>query len=203
MKLVDERTVYISDECEIDDSAVIYPNNTLMGKCVIGKNVIINPNCILENAVICDNVEITASVIKDSIVGEDTTVGPFAYLRNNATVGKGCRIGDFVEIKNSKLGDGTKMSHLAYAGDCEVGKDCNIGCGAIFVNYDGVNKHKSYVGDHCFIGSNCNIIAPVSISSDSYIAAGTTITHDLPENAFAIGRSRQEIKQPRTWGKKV
>ena len=107
------------------------------------------------------------------------------------------KIGNFVEIKNATVGKGTKVSHLAYVGDADLGDNCNIGCGAIFVNYDGVNKHRTTVGDGCFIGSNCNIIAPVSIDSKSYICAGTTVTENIKTDDFVIGRVRQQVKENR------
>ena len=122
------------------------------------------------------------------------SVGPFARLRPDADVRDNAKIGNFVEIKNAIIGENTKVSHLAYVGDAEVGKNCNIGCGAIFVNYNGRTKSRTVVGDNCFIGSNCNIIAPVAIASDSYICAGTTVTEDINADDFVIGRVRQEVK---------
>ena len=194
MILIDKRSTYISPEAKIADDVIIYPNNHIIGNTVIGKGCKIMPNCILTDSVIGAGCSVTASVMEEAMVGDTTTVGPYAYLRKGARVGSHCRIGDFVEIKNSTIGDYTKASHLAYIGDATVGARCNIGCGVIFVNYDGKTKHKTTVEDDCFIGSNCNIIAPVTLREGSYIAAGTTVTEETPSDSFVIGRSRQIVK---------
>ena len=151
--------------------------------------------------VIGARTEVTASVLTGAKVGEDCTVGPFAYLRKGADIADGCRIGDFVEVKNARVGEGTKVAHLTYVGDCEIGKGCNIGCGVVFVNYDGKRKNRTVVGDRCFIGSNCNIIAPVSIKDGCYIAAGTTVTDDVGKDDLVIGRVRQVVKPGRARGR--
>ncbi|MDE5756679.1 MAG: hypothetical protein K2I23_06280 [Clostridia bacterium] len=194
MILIDKKSTYISPEAKIAEDVIIYPNNHIIGNTVIGKGCKIMPNCILTDSVIGAGCTVTASVMEEARVGDTTTVGPYAYLRKGASVGSHCRIGDFVEIKNSTVGDYTKASHLAYIGDATVGARCNIGCGVIFVNYDGKTKHKTTVEDDCFIGSNCNIIAPVTLREGSYIAAGTTITEETPSDSFVIGRSRQIVK---------
>lgn len=201
MKLIDERTTYISPEARIAESAVIYPNNTITGETVIGENTVIMPNCIIDGCKIGNDVKITASVMEGATVSDGATVGPFAYLRKGTEIGEGCRVGDFVEIKNAKIGDGTKVAHLTYVGDCELGKKCNVGCGVVFVNYDGKRKHRTTVGDGCFIGSNCNVIAPVNIADGSYIAAGTTVTEDTPEDSLVVGRARQVVKEGRGKGR--
>lgn len=197
MIILDEKTTYVSPDAKIAEDVIIYPNNHIIGNTVIGKGCKIMPNCILTDSVIGAGCTVTASVMEEARVGDTTTVGPYAYLRKGASVGSHCRIGDFVEIKNSTVGDYTKASHLAYIGDATVGARCNIGCGVIFVNYDGKTKHKTTVEDDCFIGSNCNIIAPVTLREGSYIAAGTTITEETPSDSFVIGRSRQIIKGAR------
>lgn len=201
MKLIDEKTTYISPEAKIADSAVIYPNNTIMGETVIGENTVIMPNCIIDGCKIGSNVKITASVMEGAVIADGTTVGPFAYLRKGADIGSECRVGDFVEVKNAKIGDGTKVAHLTYVGDCELGKKCNVGCGVVFVNYDGKKKHRTTVGDGCFIGSNCNVIAPVDIADGSYIAAGTTVTESTPKDSLVVGRVRQVVKEGRGKGR--
>ena len=124
-------------------------------------------------------------------MGKGTKVGPFAYLRPGCTIGENCKVGDFVEVKNSSLGDGSKASHLTYIGDSDVGRDVNIGCGVVFVNYDGTNKHRSNIGDGAFIGCNTNLVSPVSVEDGAYIAAGSTITEDVPKDSLAIARQRQ------------
>lgn len=197
MIILDKQNTYISPEAQIADDVIIYPNNHIIGNTTIGKGCKIMPNCILTDSVIGAGCTVTASVMEEARVGDATTIGPYAYLRKGACVGNHCRIGDYVEIKNSVIGDYSKASHLAYIGDATVGARCNIGCGVIFVNYDGKTKHKTFVEDDCFIGSNCNIIAPVTLREGSYIAAGTTITEETPTDSFVIGRTRQIVKGAR------
>jgi bifunctional UDP-N-acetylglucosamine pyrophosphorylase/glucosamine-1-phosphate N-acetyltransferase len=133
--------------------------------------------------------------LRESSIDEGTSVGPFAFIRPGSCIGKNVKVGDFVEIKNTSLGNGTKVSHLAYVGDAKVGEHVNIGCGAITVNYDGVKKHQTIIHDHAFIGCNTNLIAPVTIGKNAYTAAGSTITHDVPDDALAIARERQTNKE--------
>ena len=201
MKLTDRQNVYVSPGARVADDAVIYPGVTIEGECVIGSGAVIRSGSIVEDSVIGARTEVTSSVLTGAKVGEDCTVGPFAYLRKGADIANGCRIGDFVEVKNARIGERTKVAHLTYVGDCEIGKECNIGCGAVFVNYDGKHKNRTVVGDRCFIGSNCNIIAPVSIKDGCYVAAGTTVTDDLDEGDFAIGRVKQVVKRGRARGR--
>lgn len=193
--ILDPATVYIDFDVEIESGVTIYPNNIIRGKSVIKSGCVLMPNNNITSSAIDENVTVTASTLNGASVGKNSTIGPNAYLRPNARIGENCRIGDFVEIKNATIGNHTKVSHLAYVGDAIVGENCNIGCGAIFVNYNGKTKSTSFVGNNSFIGSNCNIIAPVTIGDGAYIAAGTTVTHDLPADAFCIGRVRQEVKE--------
>ena len=193
--------IYIDKDAVVEEGAVIFPNNYIGAGSVIKSGAVLRPNNIIENSVVEEGAVVTASVLEGATVGKRAQVGPFCYMRAGAKVGEGCKAGDFVEIKNASLGDGTKASHLAYVGDCDVGAGCNVGCGVIFVNYDGKQKHRSKVGDRAFIGSNSNIIAPVNIGDDAYIAAGTTITEDVPPAALVIGRSRQTVKEGKAHGK--
>ncbi len=193
--------IYIDKDAVVEEGAVVFPNNYIGAGSVIKSGAVLRPNNIIENSVVEEGAVVTASVLESAHVGKRAQVGPFCYMRAGAKVGEGCKAGDFVEIKNASLGDGTKASHLAYVGDCDVGAGCNVGCGVIFVNYDGKQKHRSKVGDRAFIGSNSNIIAPVNIGDDAYIAAGTTITEDVPEAALVIGRSRQTVKEGKARGK--
>lgn len=149
----------------------------------------------IENSRIGQNVLVKSSCIIDSCVGDETTVGPYANIHTNSVIKKCCRIGNFVEIKNSIVKDNSKLAHLTYVGDAEIGENCNIGCGVIFCNYNGEIKQKSTVGDNVFIGSNVNIIAPVEICDGAYIAAGSTINKDVKENEFSIARARQVNKE--------
>ena len=194
---IDEDTAYVEEEVVIGEGTVIYPNVSLRGKTVIGKNCKIDSNSIIENTTIGDGVSVTASVLRGVTVKDEATVGPFAFLRDNAVVGKKCRVGDYVELKNATLGDGTKVAHLTYIGDAVLGKDCNVGCGTVFANYDGKNKSFTTVGDRVFIGSNTNIVAPRTIGNDVFLAAGGTITQDIPDGAMVIARARETIKEGR------
>lgn len=189
--------IYIEESVIIEEGAVIEPFSVIKGKSVIKKDAVIESFSYLNNAVIERGAQIRASKITDSVVGENTTVGPNAHLREHSAVGKNCRIGNFVEMKKSSLGDYSKAAHLAYIGDATVGENCNIGCGVVFVNYDGKKKHKTTVGDNCFIGSNSNLIAPLKIEKGCYIACGTTLTCNLIQDDFAIGRAVAAIKHNR------
>ncbi len=191
VEFVDIHSAYIDEKVVIGEGTLIGPCVTIEGKTVIGKNCRIFQNSRLKDAVIGDEVEVQSSVILESKVGDKTKVGPFAYMRPGSTVGKECKVGDFVEIKNSSMGDGTKASHLTYIGDSDIGKNVNLGCGVVFVNYDGTNKHRSNIGNGAFIGCNTNLVSPVNVEDGAYIAAGSTVTEDVPEDALCIARSRQ------------
>lgn len=191
VEFVDINTAYIDESVEIGEGTLIGPCVTLEGKTVIGKNCRIYQNTRIKDSVIDDGVEITSSVVLESSIGEKTKVGPFAYLRPNSRIGKECKVGDFVEVKNSTFGDGTKASHLTYIGDSDVGNNVNMGCGVVFVNYDGTNKYRCTVGDGAFIGCNSNLISPVTVESGAYVAAGSTVTDNVPEDALCIARARQ------------
>jgi len=193
--LINPANTYVSSDSIVENDVTIYPGVVLEGKCTIKKGVTLYPNSRIVDSAIGKNTTVESSVVLNTEVGDSCTVGPFAYLRPGTKVGNGCRIGDFVEIKNSTIDDGSKVSHLSYVGDGEIGKNCNIGCGVVFVNYDGKNKHKTTVGDNCFIGCNTNLIAPVKLGNGVYTAAGSTVTDDVPDDSLAIARSRQTIKK--------
>ena len=183
---------FVDENAEIGANVTIYPNVYILGNTKIGDNCVIYPNTTIENSVIGANTVIKSSFIEDSVVKENVQIGPFAHLRPHSVIEDDCKVGNFVEIKNATLGKGTKASHLA-----DVGENCNIGCGAIFVNYNGKSKNRTVVGNNCFIGSNCNIIAPVNIADNSYICAGTTQTIDTENDDFVIGRCREVVKKNR------
>jgi bifunctional UDP-N-acetylglucosamine pyrophosphorylase/glucosamine-1-phosphate N-acetyltransferase len=189
--IVDPATAYIGPEVRIGAGSVIKPNTTIEGSTEIGENCVIGPNSILTDARVYDDVSILMSVVNGAVIGKGTTVGPFAYLRPGSVIGENVRIGDFVEVKNSIIGDGTKISHLTYVGDANVGKNVNFGCGSVTVNYDGLRKSRCAVEDGAFIGCNTNLIAPVAVGRNSYTAAGSTITQDVPENSLAVSRVKQ------------
>lgn len=189
--MISPETVYIEENVEIGRDTIIYPNVILEKNTKIGQNCIIGSNSRLVDCNILDEVEIWQSVIFNSTVKSKTKVGPFAYIRPDCVIGENVKVGDFVEVKNSNIGAGTKISHLTYIGDSDVGKNINFGCGTVTVNYDGKEKFRTKIGDNSFIGCNTNLIAPVSVGENSYIAAGSTITDDIPPNSFAIARQRQ------------
>jgi len=192
--LIDPSAVYIEKDVRIGADTVIYPGTILRGRTVIGEQCEIGPGSDITDSIVGDRVTVKHSVLSEAEVGDDSTVGPFAYLRPGTKLAAHVKIGDFVEIKNAKLAEGVKVSHLSYVGDAEIGKNVNVGCGAITVNYDGYNKHKTIVGDDAFIGSNVNLIAPVTVGPGAYVVAGSTITHDVPEGDMAIARERQVNK---------
>ncbi len=193
--IIDPDNVYIEEDVVIGSDTEVWPGAVLRGNTVIGRGCMIGKDTVIEDSVIGDRTDILKSVIKGSTVGSDTNVGPFAYLRPGSRVGSDCKVGDFVEIKNAVFGDGSKASHLAYIGDADVGQNVNVGCGVVFANYDGVHKFRSTVGDRAFIGSNANLVAPVQVEDDAYIAAGTTVTVTVPEGALCVGRAREVVEE--------
>lgn len=188
-------SIYIEAEVEIGSDTEIQPNVTLRSGTKIGANCVVGQGSVLDGAIIHDNVDILSSVILKSEVDEGTHVGPFAYVRPNCHVGKDVKVGDFVELKNSNIDDGTKISHLTYIGDSDVGKRVNFGCGTVTCNYDGKNKYRTVIGDDCFVGCNTNFVSPINVGDGVYIAAGSTITEDIPENSLSIARARQVNKE--------
>lgn len=190
VKFVDEFQAYIDETVQIGVGTLIGPCVTLEGDTVIGENCFIGQNTVIKDSKIDDNVNIKSSVITESTVGSGTSVGPFAYLRPNSHIGKDCKVGDFVEVKNSTMGDGAKASHLTYIGDSDVGSKVNLGCGVVFVNYDGTKKYRSVVEDGAFIGCNSNLVSPVRVGQGAYIAAGSTVTEDVEGDALYIARAK-------------
>ena len=183
---------FIEPGVEIGQDTIISGPVKILGNSKIGDRCIIEGSSRIFDSIIDEDVKIDNSVIEESKIGKGTDIGPFAHLRPKANLGNNVHIGNFVEVKNSTLGDGTKAGHLAYIGDADLGKDINVGCGVIFVNYDGKFKHRSTVGDNAFVGSNSNIVAPVKIEDDSYIAAGSTITKDVESGSLSIERAEQK-----------
>ncbi|MDD4780592.1 MAG: bifunctional UDP-N-acetylglucosamine diphosphorylase/glucosamine-1-phosphate N-acetyltransferase GlmU [Tissierellia bacterium] len=193
--IIDPDNTYIDDSVTIDRDTIIYPGTILEQGTIIGKHCTIGPNARIINSKIKNNVNVDNSKVIESNIDDNTTVGPFAYLRPGSNLGKNVKIGDFVEVKKSTIGDNSKSSHLSYIGDAEVGKNVNIGCGVVFVNYDGKNKNKTIVGDDAFIGSNSNLVAPIVVNNGGYIACGSTITKDVETDDLAIARARQVNKK--------
>lgn len=193
--IIDPQNTYISSDAVIGADTVIQPGVIIEGKTIIGENCTIGPNSHIVSSVIGNGTTIHSSVVLSSEVGDHTSIGPFAHIRPQSDVGNDVKIGNFVEVKKSTVGNGSKISHLSYMGDASIGSNVNIGCGTITVNYDGKNKFKTTIEDDSFVGCNSNLIAPVTIGKNSYVAAGSTITNDVPGEALAIGRARQENKE--------
>ena len=189
--MVDPERTYIESGAVIGCDTVLLPGVVIEGNTVIGEDCVIGPDSRLTNVKLGNGVKFQYSTAVDSSVDDNTTVGPYAYIRPDCAIGKNVKIGDFVEVKNSNVGDGTKVSHLTYIGDSDVGERINFGCGTVTVNYDGKKKFRTVVDDDVFIGCNTNLVAPVKVGKGSYIAAGSTITEDVPENSLAIARERQ------------
>jgi bifunctional UDP-N-acetylglucosamine pyrophosphorylase/glucosamine-1-phosphate N-acetyltransferase len=192
--VIDPAATYIEADVVIGADTVIYPGTILRGRTSIGEDCVIGPQADITDTVIGSGVMVKHSVTAEAVIGDESSVGPYAYMRPGSKIGARCKIGDFVELKNAELGDDTKVSHLSYVGDAKVGKDVNIGCGAITVNYDGYNKSITEIGDNAFVGSNVNLIAPVKVGDGAYVVAGSTITHDVPAGDLAIARERQVNK---------
>lgn len=191
--LADKNRIDIRGSVKVDGTdSFIDINNVFVGEVTIGENVSIGPNCVITNVEIGNNVTIKANcVLEDCIIGESCTVGPFARLRPGAELGDSVHVGNFVEIKKSKVGDNSKVNHLSYIGDAEIGVGVNIGAGTITCNYDGVNKFPTIIQDGAFIGSGTQLVAPINIGKGATLGAGTTLTKDAPGEALTVTRAKQ------------
>ncbi|MCL1698457.1 MULTISPECIES: bifunctional UDP-N-acetylglucosamine diphosphorylase/glucosamine-1-phosphate N-acetyltransferase GlmU [unclassified Lysinibacillus] len=192
--IINPEATYISADAIIGPDTVIQPGSMIEGATVIGEECIVGPNTQIIDSRIGDRTTVHSSVVRESVIAEETAIGPFANIRPLSDIGSHVKIGNFVEVKKSKLDNGTKVSHLSYIGDAEIGSNVNIGCGSITVNYDGKNKFQTIIEDDVFVGCNTNLVAPVKVGKGSFIAAGSTITKEVPEDALAIARARQENK---------
>ncbi|MGD6879324.1 bifunctional UDP-N-acetylglucosamine diphosphorylase/glucosamine-1-phosphate N-acetyltransferase GlmU [Bacillus infantis] len=195
VSLIDPEQTYISPEAVIGQDTVIYPGTVIQGAAVIGSECVIGPNTEIKDCTIGDTTVIRHSVAHDSSIGSGVAIGPFAHIRPQSDIHDEVKVGNFVEIKKSVFGKGSKASHLSYIGDAEVGSDVNLGCGSITVNYDGKNKFLTKIEDGAFIGCNSNLVAPVTVGKGAYVAAGSTITEDVPGEALAVARARQTNKE--------
>ncbi|MDB9321172.1 bifunctional UDP-N-acetylglucosamine diphosphorylase/glucosamine-1-phosphate N-acetyltransferase GlmU [Nodularia spumigena CS-591/04] len=198
--LIDPDSITIDDTVELQPDMIIEPQTHLRGNTTIATGSCIGPGSLIENSQLGENVTVQYSVVTDSIVQTGSRIGPYAHLRGHAVVGANCRVGNFVELKNTQLGDRTNAAHLSYLGDTTTGTKVNIGAGTITANYDGVKKHPTHIGDRTKTGSNSVLVAPVTLGEDVYVAAGSTVTEDVPDNSLVIARSRQVVKQD--WQKK-
>lgn len=193
--ITDPNNTYIGPNVTIEQDAIIYPGSVIKGKTHIGTGSIIGPHSEINESTVGNDTSVRQSTINSSKIGDNVTVGPYAQIRPESDIGNHVRIGNFVEIKKSKIADEAKIPHLSYIGDSTIGKRVNIGSGTITVNYDGKNKHETIIGDDSFIGCNANLVAPITIEPGAYVAAGSTITEDVPNDALAIGRAKQENKE--------
>lgn len=187
--------VVIGPDAALEPGARVLPGTMLLGDTRVGAECEIGPNSRLVDARVGAGSKVWASWLTKCTLGENCSVGPFAQFRPGTHLGSGVKVGDFVELKNTSIGDKTSVAHLTYLGDCDIGSNCNFGCGVVTANYDGRQKYRTSVGDRAFIGCNTNIISPVNIGDGAYTAAGTTVDSDVPPGALAIGRSRQEVKE--------
>ncbi|MEG1631252.1 MAG: bifunctional UDP-N-acetylglucosamine diphosphorylase/glucosamine-1-phosphate N-acetyltransferase GlmU [Hydrogenoanaerobacterium sp.] len=195
VELLSTDGVIITDKAEIGHDTRILPNTILRGKIKIGKGCVIGPNTVLSNVTVGDNTVINASQATEAVIGSGVNIGPFAYIRPNCTIADGVKVGDFVELKNSNIGEKTSIAHLTYIGDSDIAGGVNMGGGIITCNYDGKNKYRTVIEANSFVGCNTNLVAPVKVGEGAYIAAGSTITEDVPKNALSVARARQVNKE--------
>ncbi|SHK34816.1 bifunctional UDP-N-acetylglucosamine diphosphorylase/glucosamine-1-phosphate N-acetyltransferase GlmU [Desulforamulus aeronauticus] len=189
--IMDPANTYVDEGVRVGQDSIILPFTFLEGETEIGSQCVIGPGCKIKNSTIGDSTEIQYSVVLESRIGNHTTVGPYAYIRPGTMVGDHAKVGDFVEIKKSVIGNGSKIPHLSYVGDATIGEGVNVGAGTITCNYDGKNKYQTTLENGAFIGSNTNLVAPVKVGEGAVIAAGSTITKDVPAGALGVARERQ------------
>jgi len=200
--MVDPKTTYVDQTVEVGKDTVLCPNCHLQGRTKIGERCIIEPNSTVSDSIVGNDVTIRSnSVITESNIGEGASIGPFSHVRPLSDVKAKASIGNFVEVKKSVIGKGSKANHLTFIGDSMVGEEVNIGAGTVTCNFDGVEKHQTIIGDRVFVGSNVELVAPVKVGKDSTIGAGSTVTKDVPAGALAISRTKQ--KNIRGWSKKI
>ncbi len=187
--------VIIEENIKIGKGTLIMPNTVIMGQSQIGEDCIIGPNSYICDTVVGNNTKLNNTQSYNSQIGSGVSAGPFVHIRPNCKIADNVHIGNFVEVKNSIVDEGSKLPHLLYVGDSDVGKDVNFGCGCVTVNYDGRNKSRTIVKDGAFIGCNTNLVAPVTVGENAFTAAGSTITEDVPDNALAVARNKQTVKE--------
>lgn len=195
IKYIDLNNTYIDSTVEIGDGTIIYPNVIVEGNTKIGNHCVIHMGSYVKDTIVGDDTVIYHSHIECSKIGNDCKIGPYAYIRPNCIIKDHITIGSFVELKNSKIEDHSRIPHLSYIGDTEIGKNVNIGCGVVTANYDGKKKHHTIIKDGAFIGCNVNLIAPITISEHGFIGAGSTITNDVPADTLVVERSKTVMKK--------
>ena len=189
--IIDPNTTFIDGDVKIGQDTIIYPNTYIEGNTVIGEDCAIGPNVRFTNMTVGNRVTVQFSYCHEAEILDGVTLGPYVHIRPGTTIGQNVKIGNFVEVKNSNVGEGTKLPHLQYIGDSDVGSNVNVGCGTVTCNYDGKQKYRTTIGDNAFIGCNTNLVAPVTVEEGAYIAAGSTITKNVPKDNLAIARARQ------------
>ena len=194
VEMLDPAAVYVEESVTVGEGTLLLPGTILRGNTVVGKNCRLGPNVMLTDCTVGDEVTINASQCEERTIEAGSQIGPYTHIRPHCVVGKGSKIGAFVQLKNCNLGEGTKMAHLTYVGDSDVGDHCNFGCGTVTCNYDGFKKFRTTIGSNVFVGCNTNFVHPVTVGDGAYIAAATTVTEDIPADAMAIGRQRQAVK---------
>lgn len=192
---VDPASCTLSEGCQFGRDVVIEPQTHLRGRCQIGDESRLGPGSLIEDAELGRGVTVVMSVVREATVGDGVCIGPFAHLRPAAVIGNNCRIGNFVEVKKSTVGEASKVNHLSYIGDAELGASVNVGAGTITANYDGVNKHRTVIGDGSKTGANSVLVAPIQLGKKVTVAAGSTLTKNVPDGALALGRAKQLIKE--------
>lgn len=192
--MMDPSAVYVEEQVSVGKGTTLLPGIILRGRTVVGERCTIGPNVMLTDTTVEDGVTINSAQIEESIIRKDCEIGPYTHIRPHCDVGEGSKIGAFVQLKNCNLGKGTKMAHLTYVGDADVGDRVNFGCGTVTCNYDGNAKFRTTIGSDVFVGCNTNLVAPVTLADGVYTAAGTTVTRDVEADALVIGRARQEVK---------
>lgn len=195
VRMMDPASVYVEDSVTVGAGTLLLPGTILRGDTHVGENCCIGPNVMLTDCTVGEECTINASQCEESRIERGCQIGPYTHIRPHCVVGEGSKIGAFVQLKNCNLGQGTKMAHLTYVGDSDVGDRCNFGCGTVTCNYDGFHKHRTTIGSDVFVGCNTNFVPPVKIGDGAFIAAATTVTDDVPADAMVIGRSRQTVKE--------
>ena len=200
VRVMDPANTYVGPAVTVGEGSTLLPGTILRGRTTVGRDCSLGPNTLIRDCAIGDSVTVNSSQLNESVVEDEVVIGPFAYIRPHCLLMKKAKVGDFVELKNSTIGEGTKISHLTYVGDTDAGAHINFGCGTVTVNYDGAQKFRTTIGDGAFIGCNTNLVAPVTIGEGAYTAAGSTITEDVPPDSLAIARERQSVKK--NWAKR-
>jgi bifunctional UDP-N-acetylglucosamine pyrophosphorylase/glucosamine-1-phosphate N-acetyltransferase len=196
VRFIQSHSIYLEDMVDIEPGCTIYPSVSLHGATTIKEGCVLENGVIVKDSNIASNTLVKAySYIEGATIGSDCAIGPMARIREGSEFSEQCKIGNFVETKKSKFHKGVKVSHLSYVGDAEIGEETNIGCGFITCNYDGANKHKTIIGKRSFIGSDCQMIAPIEIGDEAFVGSGSTINKNVPSGAFAIARAKQETRE--------